>query len=318
VAWTPSSRWSAGGTGSVLQPDYWVPAIEEQLPLYYVWSQFLGQTYGGVEISGPGMGRHFKLTSVGDLTVVSTALTEGTEVPAENSTALSQVTGTLKEYGKAEVIANFADWVSSVDMQAASAISLAKNAMKSRDKLIGDTFLATTNYFACTNGSTIVKNGSGTLGTAPLNSTHVRKIADELRRMGVEPFEDGLYRWVGTPGMFETLKAEVANQAAYLGRDSIYAFGQVMVFGGFSFIEEVGSATSTTYGGTGAGTTVVFGRNAVYGYDNFLRPDLITYYADAGQDFGRVGKAGWYAVAGYVRPVDGTANGRVWNVYHAG
>ena len=319
--WTPSSRWALSGAGSLIIPDYWVPAIEEQLPLYSIWSQFLGQTYGDVEISGQGMGLHFKLSSVGDLSMSGTlGLTEGTKVAAESSTALSQVVGTLIEYGHAEVVANFSAWMSNVNMQQASAISLAKNAMKTRDWLIGNTFLATSNYFTC-NGTGTASKGTytGTTGTNELNPTHVRQIASELRRLGIEPFEDGLYRWVGAPGMFDYLKSqsEVYSSAAALGKDSIYAYGQVLVYGGFVFIEEVGATTATTYSAT-VGTTVVFGRNAVYGYDNFMRPDLLKFYADDGNDFGRVGKAGWYAVAGYVRPVDAATNGRIWRVYSKG
>lgn len=319
--WTASSRWALSGAGSLITPDYWVPAIEEQLPNYSIWSQFLGETYGGVEISGESMGLHFKLSSVGDLSISGTdALTEGTKVAAESSTGLSQVVGTLAEYGKAEVVANFSAWMSNVNMQQASAISLAKNAMKTRDILIGKTFMATSNYFVC-DGTASASKGTytGTRGTNPIAPAHVKQIASELRRLGIEPFEDGLYRWVGAPGMFDNLKgqSEVYSSAAALGKDSIYSYGQVLVYGGFVFIEEVGAVTATTYSAT-VGTTVVFGKNAVYGYDNFMRPDLLKFYADDGNDFGRVGKAGWYAVAGYVRPVDAAANGRVWLVYSKG
>lgn len=319
--WTASSRWAVSGAGSLIVPDYWVPAIEEQLPLYSIWSQFLGETYGGVQVMGEGLGLHFKLAAVGDLSMSGTdALTEGTKVAGESSTALSQVVGTLKEYGKAEYIANFTAWMSNVDMQAASAISLAKNAMKTRDILIGKTFTATSNYFTC-NGTGTASKGTytGTTGTNPIAPAHVKQIASELRRLGVAPFDDGFYRWVGAPGMFDYLKgqSEVYSSAAQLGKDAIYSYGQVLVYGGFVFVEELGATTATKYSAT-VGTTVVFGKDAVYGYDNFMRPDLLRFYPDDGNDFGRLGKAGWTAVAGYVRPVDEATNSRVWAIYSQG
>lgn len=319
--WTPSSRWAVSGAGSLIIPDYWVPALEEALPLYSVWSQFLGQTYGDAEVAGPGLGLHFKVSVLGDLSMSGTnGLTEGTKVAAESSTGLSQVVGTLKEYGKAEVIANFSAWMSNVSMQQSAAINMAKNAAKTRDVLIGQTFVATSNYFTC-NGTGTASKGTytGTQGTNPIAPEHVKQIASELRRLGVAPFDDGFYRWVGAPGMFDYLKgqSEVYQSAAMLGKSEIYSYGQVLVYGGFVFIEELGPNTATTYSAT-VGTTCVFGKDAVYGYDNFLRPDLIKYYADDDNDFGRVGKMGWYAVAGYIRPVDASTNSRCWLVYSKG
>lgn len=137
--------------------------------------------------------------------------------------------------------------------------------------------------------------------------------------MGIAPFPDGFYRWVGAPGMFDNLKAqsEVYSQASNLNIEGIYALGDIFKFGGFIFVEEFGPHAVTTYSAT-VGTTCVFGANAVVGGDDFARPDLIKYYADHEQDFGRKGLIGWVARAGYSRPVDGTANGRIWLVYSKG
>jgi hypothetical protein len=317
-----STRFSNAGVGTLVKPEYWVPAIEMDLPAYSIWSQFLGERYGDVDVFGQGQGQYFHINVLGDLPLGgTTALASGTKVGAADSSGLTQVTGTINEYGYSEALEAFQAWVANADMQQASAVSMARNAMLTRNYLIGATFIGnTTNYFTCDGTSSASKGTyTGTRGTNPISPDHVRQIASELRRLGVAPFPDGYYRWVGAPGMFDDLKkqSEVYSSASQLNIEGIYAMGDIFKFGGFLFIEEFGPHAVTTYSAT-VGTTVVFGNNAVVGGDDFARPDLIRYYSDHEQDFGRKGLIGWVAHAGYTRPVDGAANGRSWLVYSKG
>lgn len=313
-----SARFNLGSMGTLLVPTYWVPAVEMNLPTYTMWNQFVSNTYGGAEVFGQRQGQYFKVHVLGQLGLTGTsALVTGTKVAVANSNALTEVVGTLHQYGYAEQIDQFNAWLASADIQKADAVALAENAMACRDALVGATFLATTNYFTC-NGTGTASKGTytGTTGTQQLLPTHVRQIVSDLRRMGIPTFSDGYYVCVGAPGMFDALKAS-SEVAEYTPLEDVYLTGQVLTFNGVHFIEEVGANAKTTYSAT-SGTSIIFGANAVVGGDNFLRPDLIRYYADVEEDFGRCGKIGWTAVGGWCRPFDSSTDARAWLVYHAG
>lgn len=319
--YTNTPRWSEGSTGSVLIPEYWIPALEPDLPLLTFWEQFLGKTWGNVEVSGEGMGDLFKASYITDVAAQTTPLTEGTAIATGNSTGLAQATGTLREYGYAERISGFANWLSNVDLMSASGLTIARNAMITRNALIGAVFNSTTNGFAVTDATTvntISTTDAGTTGVSQMLPLHVTKMVSVLRQKGIAPYSDGLYRCIGSPGIFDGIKgqAQVYSSAAQLGISGVYSMGEVAVYNGVLFIEEFGPHRVSTLNAAGtASKSTIFGMNAVIGYDNFYRPDLIKFYADDQNDFGRTGKLGWYACGGWVRPVDSAANGRSWNIY---
>ena len=316
--YTNSSRFSSSGVGSVLIPERWVPALETDLPNLTFWNQFMGQTWGDVEIMGEGMGKIFKVSYISDTDPATTALSEGTAIATTSSTALTQGSGTIQEYGYAERIENFADWASNVSMQEAAAVSIARNAMRTLNALIGSTFLAGGNYF--TLEGTLASNineTSGTTadGTSTLLPTHITAIVSNLRRKGIAPFDDGFYRLICAPGMVDSSKAQsqVYTQASNLNMESIFTNGDIFKFNGVIFIEEAGANRVTEYG-TNA-KSVIFGKNAVVGWDNFMRPDTVRFYQDDQNDFGRTGKIGWYGLFGATRPVDASTNARSWVIY---
>lgn len=317
MAYTNSDRFSQGGGGSVLIPEKWLPALEMDLPLLTFWNQFMAETWGGVNVISKGEGDIFHLSYIQDTAVATTALTEGTPVPETSSTGLAQVSGTLAEYGYSERISGFANWLSNSDLQAASGLATARNAVRTSNALTGSVYLASANDFAIT-GTTaalIAENGTTAWGTSPILPLHVTALVSNLRRKGIAPFDDGFYRWIGAPGMFDNIKAnsQVYSSAASLNKESIYTAGEIMKFNGVIFIEEQGADAVTTYGTNGK--SVLFGKNAVAGYNDFIRPDTVRYYEDDQKDFNRTGKIGWYGRFGAVRPVDGTANARSWVVY---
>lgn len=315
-------KWDRAANGSVLVPNKYFSAVEPDLPLYGFWSQFVARTWGGVQISGAGNGAIFTMRYVQDITPVTTALSAGTKVGISTDTGIGSATGTIAEYGTAYGIENFAAWLSDVDIQGAAGAGLARHAFQSRNSIIGNVFVATSNRFECngtgTLGSAVTGTcAAGTDGTHVILPYHVDQIVSTLRRKGIAPYPDGYYRCIGRPGAFASLKsaAQVYSSAASLGIDSLYHQGNLLTYGGVVFIEEMGQYAVTTWNGT-ASSSCIFGQNAVAGFDNIMRPDLITYYADDQNDFGRSGKVGWVGYAGYCRPVDAGANGRVWRIFH--
>lgn len=321
--YTFTPRWDRLSSGSVLIPERWVPALELELPQYTFWPQFVGQAWGGVQIIQPGGGEGaiFKLRYLQDRTPTTTALTDGSKVPVSTSTGVGLAQGTLQEYGDSESISGFANWLTDVPAQEMQGLAQARHAFQSRNSIIGNVFLATTNQFTCDDATTVTEGSSiydaGTDGTSVLLPAHVRKIVSSLRRKGVPTFADGYYRCIGKPGNFDAIKGEsqIYASAAALGIPGLYATGQVQTYNGVVFIEENGPYALTAWDGTES-MSCIFGANGVVGFDNFMRPDLIRFYIDDDNDFGRKMKIGWIAYGGYVRPIDSTTAGRVWKIYH--
>lgn len=315
MAYTNSDRWSvAGTTGSVIIPELWMPGLENDLPLFTFWNQFMAQTVDTVQ----GKGKTIHISYLQDRSANTTALTAGTPISTTSSSGLGQTDVTINQYGYAERIENLQDFLSNSDVRGAAAVQTARGAMIDRNALIGSVFMGGNNYFTVTGTAAAdVNETSGTTaeGTSTLLPAHVRAIKGILNRKGIAPFQDGFYRWVGAPGMFDSIKAqgEVYQSAASLGIEGLYSMGEITKFGGFLFIEEAGANAVTEYG-TNA-KSCVFGANAVAGWDNFMRPDLVQWYPDDQNDFGRTGKIGYQALFGASLTVDGTANARAWTVY---
>ena len=318
--YTSSSRFSAAGVGSVLLPEKWLPSLENDLPMLTFWNQFLDDTWGGEDVLNPGEGKIFKVSYLTDKAVATTPLTAGTKVPTTTQTGLTQTEGTLSEYGDAEGIENFADWASNSDMQSASGVQAGRQALRTRNALIGAAYIASPNYFTI-EGTTaaLINETSGTTsdGTSPMLPLHVTDIVSRLRRKGVAPFDDGKFRCIGAPGMFDAIKVNSnhSSDAASLGITGIYLSGEVMIYNSVVFIEEAGPDAVCAYGTNG--TSVIFGKNALVGWDNMFRPDLIRFYGDVENDFGRASKVGWVGYFGAVRPVDASTNARSWGIYHS-
>jgi hypothetical protein len=148
-----------------------------------------------------------------------------------------------------------------------------------------------------------------------------------LFRHGQEPFDNGKYAFVYSPGAIDALMAqsEVYTSAAELGLPDFFLTGKVRVYQDFMFFEEQGKNRSTTYStsgtlGTHSGISLIICKNAVVGGDEFSNPGLIKYYPDTGDDFGRRGQIGWYAIAGYGRTIATGTDSRIFKVYsqHSG
>ena len=321
MAYDVTPRWNGNSNGSVLEATKWLPGIEADIPLFSFWPQFLGKTWGNVEFMKDGAAKLFKVSYMSDETPTTTPLTAGEPIAVRQSTKLTQATGTLQPYGDAEVVDNFTDFVSDSDLMIASGVAQARGAFLSRNALVGAVFTATTNCFTIDNATTVTKRvADGTVelsGVSPILPYHIKRIVSSMRRMGVPTFSNGLYVCIGAPGAFDYVKDDstVVTAASNLGLSDLHLLGEVRTYNGALLVEESGPNAVSVYDGTESRSTI-FGANAVVGYDTFERDDLIQYYKDANEDFGRAGKIGWSAVAGYVRPVDAATNGRVWNIYH--
>lgn len=315
MAYTLSDRWSVDGTtGSLIIPELWLPELENDLPMFNFWNQFMVKSVDTIK----GKGKTFNVSYVQDRAANTTPLTAGTPIPRTNSTGLGQSSVTVAQYGHLEPIEELDDFLSNSDVAAVAAVQIARGAMTDRNALIGAKLMSGANYFTIegvTAAGVVETSGTTANGISPILPAHVRAIKGILNRKGIAPYADGFYRWVGAPGLFDSIKAsgEVYESAAQLGIKGLFAMGEVTKFGGFIFIEEAGARAVSTYG-TNA-HSVIMGGNPLVGWDNFLRPDLVKYYADSEQDFGRSGKIGYIGLWGASLLVDAPTNARTWSVY---
>ncbi|MFO7957630.1 MAG: hypothetical protein R6X33_11095 [Candidatus Brocadiia bacterium] len=334
---TPRWGYDEGGTamfqGTVLAPDRYLNAAIQELPLYAdFWTNFVSNSVNGIQITQAGGGKHWHLPYLKDESPTVTPLTSETKVGVGLSEGVGEISGTLHEYGTAEAVEGFADYVSAQNLVNLSGAQLFRHAMMSRNAIIGSSICCGSNFQGAEEINVII-NSTGTtqvVGSTSLtgSATHikpanVRALYDYLSRTGVQPYDSGLYVWVGPPGAFSAIKAqtEVYQSAAQLGFSDLYTTGKLMTYGGFMFVEEPGAVRQTGFGvGTNVkasdiGSSFVLAKNCLYGGDNFERSDLIKYYPDDQNDFGRRIKVGWYGLGGYKAPFLAGTNSRIWRVF---
>ncbi len=314
MSYTNSDRFSVSGTkGALIIPTHWVSEIQAELPMYTFWQNFLAKNVGTEVVLGEGQGKTFKISYLQDTAISTTPLVAGTNIATASSTGLGQATGTLAEYGKAERIENLQAFVSNSDVYKSAGMSMFRNAMRTRNALIGASYIASTNYFTIDDATTVTYNsGDTTDGASPILPTHIRQMVAQLRRAGIAPDIDGLYTMVYAPGMIDGV---IANADEYVPLASLanVGLGVMYKYGGVKFIEESGANAVTTYGANKK--SVIFGGNALAGYDDILRGDIVKYYLDDENDFERTGKIGWKGLYGATLICDASTNARSYVIY---
>ena len=308
------------GNGTNLTPEYWLPALQDALPVYNLWTQFTDEALSGIRLMQAGIGDTIRINYFDNVNVPTASLTEGTYI-ARGTQNSAQVSLALAEEGHSLDLSGLQDFATPYDLMAYAGNSLVKNAVQRLDKVVGAKFVAATNYFSVYGTDAFYENQhTGTRGTQYVYPTHVRQIAARLARLGVEPWNIGgqmLYAWVAPPGAFEVFQgqSEFTDNAARLGIDGPFRTGLVGVYGGFAFFSENGANASTTYSNT-VGTSVVFGRSPCVGGNTLGGEDFLWYYNDVGFDAGRNKRISYKFRQAYSLSLEGTTNFRTALVYH--
>lgn len=340
AAYQLTPRWGhdEGGTasfqGTVLTPDRYLDTAIQELPLYAdFWTNFVSNNVNGIQTFAAGNGVHWKLPYLKDESPNVTPLNSEQRIPTGKSTGVGEISGTLKEYGTFESVSGFTDFLSRHNLVDMAGAQLYRHAMLSRNAIIGSAICdggnfngasGTTNVIANHAGSATIVGSKGLTGSCTfIKPQLVRAMYGYLGRLGIEPYDSGLYVWVGPMGFIDAIKAqtEVYQSAAQLGFGDLYTTGRLSTFGGFMFVEEPGAdrqaghGTGTDCTHTDIGSSFILAKDCLYGGDDFERNDLIAYYDDPFHDRGRSVKVGWYGRAGYKAPfLDGT-NSRIWRVF---
>jgi len=335
---TPRWGHDEGGTasfqGTVLTPDRYLDTAIQELPLYAdFWTNFVANNVNGIQVVQAGNGIHWHLPYLKDESPTVTPLSSEQKIGVGLSTGVGEISGTLYEYGTAESVSGFTDWASAHNLIDMSGAQLFRHAMMSRNAIIGSAICDGGNFNSSTGTTNILINSTGTtqvVGSKLITGsmTHVkpanaRAIYDYLQRLGIPTMPNGLYVWVGPPGFDAAIRAqsEVYQSAANLGFADLYTTGALKTFGGFMFVPEIGATRQTGYGaGTDAnaadiGTSFILGLNPIFGGDTFEAQDLIRYYLDNENDFGRQAKVGWHGYAGFKPPFLAGTNSRIWRVF---
>ena len=309
--------YDSSNSGSVLPVSVWLPKIEQKLQQSDFWGRFLEKTWGGAKVEFPSSGKVIKVQSRGSLAAASTPLTTTEDISVGSLDDLVNADVTLAEYGNSVNIASFDEFCSNVDMQADAGGLLAENVVLTKSDLVGAAYVASANNFIISDSTTTGINGTPADGDSQLLAVHVSAIVNHLRTLGVAPMEDGFYRCVGRPGMFEGIMGESGfrTDASNLGLSGPHEAGFIGRYKGILFIDEMGANAKTvaSASGTPGGHSVIFGRSAVVGWDNFNRKDIMKV---ASEGLGRLSRVGWYGYLGLARPVDTATTARSWSIYH--
>ena len=318
---TYTAGYGMSGNGTNLTPEYWLPALQDALPVYDLWRQFTDESLDGNRLLSAGIGDTIRVNYFDNVNVPTASLTEGTFIDrgTQNST---QVSISVAEEGHKLDISGLQQYLTPYDLMDYAGNSMVKNSVQRLDYVIGAIYVAATNYFAISGTSTYDENAeTGTAGTAYVTPTHVRQLSARLARLGVEPLNIGgqmLYGWVAPPGAFNgglLASSEFYENAARLGIDGPYRTGLVGVYGGFAFYAENGANASTTYSAT-VGTSVIFGAGAAIGGNTLGGDDFLWVYNDVDFDAGRNARIAYKFRQGYSLTLQGTLNFRTALVYH--
>ena len=317
---TFTAGYAMAGNGTNLTPEYWLPALQDALPTYNLWTQFTDEQLSGIRLMQAGIGDTIRINYFDNVDVPSSSLTEGTFIArgTQNST---QVSLSLAEEGYKLDLSGLQEFATPYDLMSYAGNSMVKNSVQRLDTVIGAKFVAAANYFGIYGTADYYENQhTGTRGTEYVYPTHVRQLASRLARLGVEPWNIGgqmLYAWVAPPGAFEVLQqqSEFYESASRLGIDGPYKTGLNGVYGGFAFFAENGRNASTTYSAT-VGTSVIFGKSPCVGGNTLGGEDYLWYYKDVGDDAGRNQRVAWKFRQAYSLTLEGTTNFRTALVYH--
>jgi N4-gp56 family major capsid protein len=201
-------------------------------------------------------GAAVKFTIVNDLSVVTTALNESTDVSAV-ALSDSQITLTLVEYGNAIISTKLIRSTGFVPFDPMAANVIGFNAGQSIDTLAQQSLAAGTNVrYASGNGATAAAARNQILPTELLGATDVRRALADLRGASVMDF-GGYYGSFIHPDVSYDLRGQTGAAAwrdphTYSQPEEIW-MGEIGAFEGFRFVE---TPTAPLFADAGSSTTL--------------------------------------------------------------
>lgn len=195
---------------------------------------------------------HNSLTYVryADLSVASspTTLTEGTSPTADDLT-LGNDSITPSQYGRVITITDLADAESPHDLVQVAAERCARNAAAYLDQIVANTV-------------TVAGTTYGDASTSALSGTIIVKAVNKMRKSGVQPFPDNLFRAIISPEQYVSLSTDTAATGwieAYKYTNNMPLLtNEVGMFGGCRFMistrvpADTGVYSGVIYGPGGA------------------------------------------------------------------
>ena len=145
--YTLTAGYAATGNGTNITPERWITALQDALPVYSTWSQFLTTVVGGERLLEAGKGDTIRVNYFDNVNVPTAALVEGTYI-ARGTQANSQVSLTVYEEGNKLDISGFQSWLCESPLVTHAAQSLAKNMVQRREYILGELAVAATSYFS--------------------------------------------------------------------------------------------------------------------------------------------------------------------------
>ena len=236
---------------------------------------------------------------------MGSSLTE-TDIIVPKAITSNEVTITLKEYGNAVQLTEFAIQRGIHDLMRDTSKQLAIDCAKVMDTELRNTALGTTNIVFGGQGTNTPPANAGSLAANDgLDTATVKDIVENLATNNAPRFDNEYYVTIAHPHQLRQLRDDPnwIEAHKYMGRRQLY-LGEVGMYEGMVFIETTqmpvltGTQYNTKYGVNLAlnnvWEAVSFGENA-FGLAMALEPEMRD---DGVIDMGRKHTLGWYGIWG--------------------
>lgn len=260
---------------------------------------------------GKKMGENVTLTRIKNLTEpTSGKLTEGERI-SEDTFALSTVSITVSEYGRAVPFTSFSEDLSFFDLENSVQAKIRDQMALVLDTAAGAAFKTAKVKYAPTGlaSNNIATNGTfGAQASANLNVFHLEEIRDYLYDTLLAPPAEGedyigIFRWLAIRGVMRDPAWEEWHK--YTDPAAKYN-GEV---GRIEGIRLIGTNHAKALGKKGASS--VLGEGVVFGSDGVAMAEVLSPELRAAipQDFGRSKAVAWYSILEF---------GIIWDTANAG
>lgn len=257
--------------------------------------------------SGRSRGDKVFFDKISNISTQGGTLSETSTIPKRNFT-ITQGTLTANEYGNSIPFTLKVQTLSEVSVPEQIKVVLRNDMAKVLDSAAATQFKTSDFKAVATSTSSTVFTSNGAVtatASANMSDKNVRDIIDQLKKRQVPRFDGSNYISIASTnsirGLYDFFEAKVQQSSLM----SQFFNGEIGMYYGCRFIEETNVLSNALGSGSVFGEAVFFGADAVR--EGIVIPENIR--VDVPKDFGRDQGIAWYALTGFVKTWDFTADG---------
>jgi len=294
--------WSVNSLGGYLSSDELSRKIRHAAQPMMKFRQFVDAE----SAAGRSRGDTFLFDKISNISTAGGTLTETETIPKNNYT-ITQGSLSITEYGNSIPFTLKNETLASIAVPESIKVVLRNDMAKVLDSGASAEFQATDYIAVCTStASTVFTSNSTVAATANANMSdkNARDIVDKMKKLHIPRYDGNNYISIASTnsirGLYDFFESKVQNTSM----DPLYN-GEVGRYYGCRFVEETNVLSNVLGSGSVFGEAVYFGGDAVK--EGLVIPENIRI--DMPKDFGRDQCIGWYALTGFQKTWDFTADG---------